>query len=183
MLDRVAFYSDATNLSPGDNNGRSDVFVHDRTADTTTRVSDGLEDVEGDGTSDLPAISGNGRYVAFESTSANLVGDDTNRHSDVFIHDLVAGPEPLFALSDLSASPSRARPGATIRVTARIKNVGEETGTYTALLLVAAETEQQRSVTVRAGKEARVQFTVHREATGTYTLELGPLTGRFTVRK
>lgn len=180
---KVAFYSDSANLSPGDTNGRSDVFVRDRTAGTTTRVSDGLEGAEADGTSDLPALSGNGRYVAFESTSANLVGDDTNRHSDVFVHDLVAGPEPLFALSDLSVTPSGARPGTPVRVTARIKNVGEETGTYSAVLLVAGETEQQRSVTVRTGKEARVQFTVRRQAAGTYTVGLGPLTGRFTVRK
>ncbi|MGP4087376.1 S8 family serine peptidase [Streptomyces sp. KR55] len=180
---KVAFYSDATNLTPDDTNGSSDVFVRDRTAGTTTQVSGGLEGAEGDGISDLPSISGNGRYVAFQSTSANLVGEDTNHHSDAFVHDLLAGPEPRFALSDLSVTPSRARPGTPVRVTARIKNVGEKTGTYAAVLLVAGETEQHRSVTVRAGKDARLQFTVHREATGTYTLGLGPLTGQFTVRK
>ncbi|MEU9064024.1 carboxypeptidase regulatory-like domain-containing protein [Streptomyces sp. NPDC048430] len=180
---KVAFFSYAANLSPGDTNGRPDVFVRDRTAGTTTRVSGGLEDAEADGISDLPALSGNGRYVAFESTSANLVGDDTNRHSDVFVHDMVAGPEPLFALSDLSVTPSRARPGTPVHVTARIKNVGEKTGTYSAALLVAGESEQQRSVMVRTGEEVRVQFTVRRKAAGTYTIGLGPLTGRFTIRR
>ncbi|MFF8883539.1 S8 family serine peptidase [Streptomyces flaveolus] len=180
---KVAFYSDAANLSPGDTNGRSDVFVRDRQAGTTTLVSGGLEDTEGDGASDLPSLSGDGRYVAFESTSANLVGDDTNRHSDIFVHDLVAGPEAHFALSDLSVAPSRVRPGAPVRVTARVKNVGEAKGTYSALLLVAGQPEQQRNVTVRPGEEARLQFTVRRETAGSYSIGIGPLTGGFIVRR
>ncbi|MGW0222803.1 S8 family serine peptidase [Streptomyces tendae] len=179
---KVAFYSDAANLSPGDANGRSDVFVRDRKAGTTTRVSGGLEDSEADGASDLPTLSGDGRYVVFQSTSSNLVGDDTNRHADVFVHDLVAGPEAHFALTDLTVTPSRARPGAPVRVTARVKNVGEAKGTYSAVLLVAGETEQRLAVTVRPGEEARVRFTVRRETAGSYSVGIGPLTGGFVVR-
>ncbi|MGW7661848.1 CARDB domain-containing protein [Streptomyces sp. NPDC054756] len=179
----MAFYSYASNLAPGDSNGQVDVFVRDRKAGTTIRVSDGPEKAGGDGSSALPALSGNGRYVAFESTSANLVGDDTNRHSDIFVHDLVAGPEARFAPNDLSVTPSRARPGAPVRVSARVKNVGEAKGTYTAVLTVAGEPEQRQAVTVRPGEEVTVRFTVRRDTVGTYSVGIGTLAGEFVVRR
>lgn len=180
---KVAFYSYAANLAPGDANGQVDVFVRDRKGGTTIRVSDGPEKAGGDGSSALPALSGNGRYVAFESTSANLVGDDTNRHSDIFVHDLVAGPEARFAPNDLAVTPSRARPGAPVRVSARVKNVGEAKGTYTAVLTVSGEPEQRQDVTVRPGEEVTVRFTVRRDTVGTYSVGIGPLAGEFVVRR
>jgi Tol biopolymer transport system component len=41
----------------------------------------------GNGASYSPAISADGRYVAFESQASNLVPTDTNRTSDIFVHD------------------------------------------------------------------------------------------------
>ena len=38
-----------------------------------------------------PSISGEGRFVAFASAASNLVGNDTNLASDIFVRDLVAG--------------------------------------------------------------------------------------------
>ncbi|MGW3246238.1 S8 family serine peptidase [Streptomyces sp. NPDC001070] len=180
---KVAFYSYAANLDPGDTNRQPDVFVRDRTAGTTERVSTAPEGADGDGASDLPSLSGDGRYVAFESASTNLVADDTNRRFDVFVHDRIAGPEPVFALSGLSVTPQRARPGRPVRIGADVKNVGERTGTYEAVLLVGGEVEQRRTVRVRAGHDIRVGFTVRRGAAGTYSVRLGPLTGEFTVRR
>jgi Tol biopolymer transport system component len=86
----VAFVSDATNLVPGDTNKMPDVFVHDRVKGTTQRVSvaDGGAQGEG-GTSNQPAISGDGRYVVFASEATNLVPGDTNGLSDIFVHDTV----------------------------------------------------------------------------------------------
>ena len=81
----VSFRSYATNLVQGDTNNRQDVFVHDRETGETTRVS-----VAGDGreaSGFAHALSGDGRYVAFDSASPNLVGGDTNNVSDVFVHD------------------------------------------------------------------------------------------------
>jgi Tol biopolymer transport system component len=83
----VAFESDATNLVVGDTLGFSDVFVRDLQTGTTTRVSVDLAGTEGDGPSRAPAISGDGRKVAFESLSTNLVVGDTLGFSDVFVHD------------------------------------------------------------------------------------------------
>jgi hypothetical protein len=87
----VAFESFATNLVAGDVNGFSDVFVRDRTAGTTERVSVSSAGVEGDGDSYSPAISADGRIVVFQSYATNLVVGDTNGSADVFVHDRVTG--------------------------------------------------------------------------------------------
>ena len=87
----VVFLSEATYLATGDpsgdTNGVADVFVHDRQAATTTRVSGPTGGGQADGASGAPAISGDGRVVAFASAAANLVGGDANGASDVFVHD------------------------------------------------------------------------------------------------
>jgi Tol biopolymer transport system component len=87
----VAFRSDAARLVTGDNNDVSDVFVRDRTAGTTTRVSVGPGGAEADGASVSPTISANGRVVAFVSRARNLGGPDTGDTRDVFVRDLDAG--------------------------------------------------------------------------------------------
>jgi Tol biopolymer transport system component len=87
----VGFYSYATNLVSGDTNIKSDIFVRDRQTGTTTRVSRNSAGVEGNGDSLYPAISADGRYVAFYSGSTNLVADDTNAISDIFVRDRQTG--------------------------------------------------------------------------------------------
>ena len=78
----VAFSSSATNLVAGDSNEANDVFVRDRQANTTTRVSVGLAGANANGGSDSPSISGDGRLVAFTSAATNLVEGDTNGQRD-----------------------------------------------------------------------------------------------------
>ncbi|CAB4791892.1 unannotated protein [freshwater metagenome] len=87
----VAFYSFAPNLVTGDTNVSSDVFLRDLTAGTTVRVSVADDETEANGYSFNPSISANGRYVAFSSEASNLVADDTNSRSDVFVRDLTEG--------------------------------------------------------------------------------------------
>jgi Tol biopolymer transport system component len=83
----VAFGSGASNLVAGDSNGADDVFVHDRVAGTTDRVSVSTGGAEGDNDSYIPSISADGRFVAFYGGASNLVAGDTNAYSDVFVHD------------------------------------------------------------------------------------------------
>src|SRR5262249_50865216 len=87
----VAFQSSASNLVPGDTNGRSDIFVHDRVTGVTTRVSVADEGVQADGDSSQPTLSADGRFVAFSSSATNLVTGDTNGVMDVFVHDRLTG--------------------------------------------------------------------------------------------
>lgn len=90
----VAFDSDATNLVAADSNFRTDVFVRDRLTGTTERVSVASDGTEGNGQSgfvDPPAISGDGRFVAFASGASNLVPGDGNNFVDMFLHDRASG--------------------------------------------------------------------------------------------
>ena len=86
----VAFESGASNLVAGDTNGKSDVFVRDRLAGVTRRVSVGVGG-QANYTSNIPAISADGRFVAFDSGASNLVAGDTNGTDDVFVWDRLAG--------------------------------------------------------------------------------------------
>ena len=91
----VVFASDAANLVPDDTNDTSDVFVRDRLTGTTERVSVTSKGKEGEfGAASVlgfgQSISADGRYVTFSST-ARLVGGDTDPDTDVFVHDRLTG--------------------------------------------------------------------------------------------
>lgn len=86
----VAFTSVAADLVAGDTNGTDDVFVRDRLAGVTERVSVGNRGQQGNDRSGGPAISADGRFVAFDSDASNLVRGDTNESTDVFLRDRVA---------------------------------------------------------------------------------------------
>ena len=82
----VAYESDATNLVVGDSNASRDVFVHDRVLGTTERVSVVSGGAQANGDSFGAAISNDGNFVAFYSDADNLVGDDDNGATDLFLH-------------------------------------------------------------------------------------------------
>ena len=72
----VAFESVATNLDVADGDAIADVFVRDLGEGTTTLASRGVGGAKGNGASSVPAISGDGRFVAFSSVATNLDPDD-----------------------------------------------------------------------------------------------------------
>lgn len=84
----IAFASDAGNLVTGDNNFAYDIFVRDTVNNTTVRVSLATNGAEGNGDSLNPSISDDGRFVAFESIASNLIPNDSNSLTDVFVRDL-----------------------------------------------------------------------------------------------
>jgi Tol biopolymer transport system component len=81
----VTFSSYASNLVLGDTNEAPDVFLRDRSTGRTSRISVSSAAVQANGASIDPAISANGRYVAFHSDASNLVRGDTNQSVDVFV--------------------------------------------------------------------------------------------------
>ena len=90
----VAFASTASNLHPEDPDRIADVFVRDLQTHTNTLVSRaaGAAGVKGNGTSRLPLISADGRFVAFQSTSSNLHPDDADTLEDLFRRDVLGPP-------------------------------------------------------------------------------------------
>ncbi|MCL4838573.1 MAG: PD40 domain-containing protein, partial [Thermoanaerobaculia bacterium] len=95
----VAFVSLAGNLVAGDTNGSQDVFLRDRVGLTTTLVSVATSGGPGSAGSYGPAISADGRYVAFWSYAPNLVAGDTNGCGDVFVRDRQSGTTELVSIS------------------------------------------------------------------------------------
>jgi Tol biopolymer transport system component len=115
----VAFASAASNLLiSGDSNNAHDVFVRDLTQNTTTRVnltSGGLEAIGTSAVGNI-AISNDGRYIAFESDATNLVANDTNAVTDVFVRDRNASPATT---ERVSVGPADAQSPAGVQATGR----------------------------------------------------------------
>ncbi len=87
----VVFDSAASNLVENDTNGTVDVFLQIRSTGRIRRISVSSTGEQANGESVKPAISPDGRVVAFMSRATNLIADDTNDVGDVFIHDTVTG--------------------------------------------------------------------------------------------
>lgn len=88
----VVLSSNATNLVATDaNSQQSDIFVYDRQTETMTLVSTDSNGVQGNDYSFNANFSADGQYVVFESTSTNLIANDTNNKTDVFRKDLQTG--------------------------------------------------------------------------------------------
>ena len=91
----VAFTSDASNLVPGDTNGKLDVFVRDLKAGTTVRASVGARGRQGDGNNFVRAISATGRFVLFVSRARTLVPHAGTRQFNLFVRDLTTSTTTL----------------------------------------------------------------------------------------
>jgi Tol biopolymer transport system component len=104
----IAFES-AEALASNDTNRLADVYVFDRNSNTVALASVNLDGTtSGHGRSTSPILSPDGRYVVFTSQAADLVANDTNGFTDVFLRDLTAGTTLLLSVnSTLSASGNR----------------------------------------------------------------------------
>jgi hypothetical protein len=109
----VTFVSSAA-LAADDSNGTSDVFRHDRTTASTIRVSVATGGAQANAASAAPRISGDGRYVVFESTAGNLVTGDTNQLTDVFLHDVQTSTTTRVSVATTGAQGDRAAFAAAI---------------------------------------------------------------------
>ncbi|HEY2833797.1 MAG TPA: hypothetical protein VGJ14_15310 [Sporichthyaceae bacterium] len=161
----LAFSSSSTDLVPYDVNQHDDIFVRDRQTNTTRRVSVNSVGGESNGTSAEPAISGDGRYVAFESEATNLLGidptfqddpksiinpegkldtGDTNGVPDVFLHDMQTGSTERVSVSATGEQSNADSYAASV----------SEDGRYVAFVslatnLVLGDTNNVREVFVR----------------------------------
>lgn len=105
----IAFSSDASNLASNDTNGCRDVFVRDLLMASNTLVSIDTSGANpGNNFSMDPAISADGRYVAFMSSASNLVSGDNNSARDVFVRDLQLGVTTLVSTNRTGTGPGNA---------------------------------------------------------------------------
>ncbi len=111
----VVFVSAAGNLVTNDANGVFDVFVRDRQLSQTILVSVNYAGTgSGNGPSQSPTISANGRYVTFESSASDLVTNDANNAADVFVRDLVANTTTLVSQTAGGSSGNQASTAPTL---------------------------------------------------------------------
>ena len=105
----IVFSSDATNLDDLADNGFDDVYVHfwdDAEKRSTQRISVGHDaegnPVPGNGDSNHARVSADGRMVVFSSAASNMVENDNNNASDVFVYDRENGTIRRVSLPDTS---------------------------------------------------------------------------------
>src|SRR5439155_286011 len=100
----VAFLSSADDLVASAPLVSFDVFVRDFKTGTTTLVSvNSAGTASGNGLSEIPVISANGRFVAFLSVADDLVPNDSNHTFDVFVRDLKTGTTTLVSVNSAGA--------------------------------------------------------------------------------
>lgn len=129
----VAFGSNSSNLVTGDTNGTQDIFVRDRQAGITERVSISSSGEQANDWSYAASISADGRYVAFTSYASNLVSGDSNGTRDVFVRDLQAGTTECVSVSSAgkqgnrySESPSISADGRFVAFTSDASNLASD---------------------------------------------------------
>ena len=110
---RIAFYSHTSTLVAGDNNGLWDIFLWDKNSSGFKRISmalEGKERSQGNESANRivsPAISGNGRYIAFTTTATGMVAGDINNFQDVFVYDINTG-NTVIASNSADGKPGNA---------------------------------------------------------------------------
>ena len=115
----VAFKSGASNLVVGDGNGKLDIFVYDRQTGITSRVSLNQQGGDPNERSDAPAISADGRFVAFASQANNLVVGDGNEERDIFVYDRQTGTTSRVSLNQQGGDPNGSSNSPTISADGR----------------------------------------------------------------
>lgn len=104
----VVFQSRADNLVEGDDNGTTDIFVYDRETETMQLVSRGLDGAPGNGQSITPAISDDGRVIAFASRATNLIEQPTSgTFEQIYVADRESGAIELVSVG-LNGLPGNA---------------------------------------------------------------------------
>ena len=86
-----------------------------------------------------------------------------------------------FKGSDLVVTPATVNTGDTVTISAKVTNVGELEGSYTATLKLDGATEATKEVKLAAGASSTVSFTVKKDKAGTYNVDLAGLPGKYTV--
>src|SRR5437867_3061635 len=107
----VVFTSTAANLVLTPNSGKQQVYVKDMLTGVVTCASVDASNVAGNDTSSAPALSGNGRVVAFVSQAANFSLVSTSHTGQLFVRDLETATTTLESVTTAGA-PTLSRPAS-----------------------------------------------------------------------
>ncbi|HAB16314.1 MAG TPA: hypothetical protein DCE44_07675, partial [Verrucomicrobiales bacterium] len=118
----IAFTVEGSDASAGDTNRVNDVYVRDLKIGTTRLVSVNVSGTgAGNTASSNPELSGDGRFIVFESEATNLTANvDTNGASDVFLRDLQEGSTEVLSTAPGGSTGSAAAFSPQINVDGRV---------------------------------------------------------------
>ena len=91
------------------------------------------------------------------------------------------GNDPIFTISDLVISPAEAGVGQSISISATVEETNNISGIYESTLTINGIVEESKPLTVGALESKQITFTVSRDETGAYSVDLDGLTGLFTI--
>jgi Tol biopolymer transport system component len=140
----IAFTSQSVNLVGGDGNSTADIFVHNRVSGKTSRASVDSDENEAHGQCDRPALSADGRFVAFESFANDLDPSDANPVDDVFVRDRQKGTTRIASVSSSEAAGNGLNRAADISATGRFVVFMSDSTTF-----VGADTKPGRDIYMR----------------------------------
>ncbi len=127
----IAFMSLADNLVSNDLNATGDIFVRDTLSNTTSLVSSNSSAVQANGYSLEPAISKDGKFVAFYSHATNLTSLDTQDKAQVYVKNLQTGQLDIVSINNNgitgnqeSFSPSISSDGRFVTFASLANNLG-----------------------------------------------------------
>lgn len=149
----VAFQSMATNLVDADDDQLWDIYLRDRLKAGTELISRNLEGRAGSMDSQRPSLSADGRYVVFESWADDLVADDDNFFSDVFVMDRHTGAIELASVANDGRQADDVNGGAAISADGRYVAFSSMAGN-----LVDNDYNQMFDVYVRDRYKGRTQL-------------------------
>ncbi|MGO4139300.1 Ig-like domain-containing protein [Rhizobium brockwellii] len=133
----LVFVSDASNLTAGDTNGRTDIFLYDAATHALTNVTQG-----GNFGSTEPDLAADGTKLAFASYASNLPAGDTGTISDIFVYDTAshAMTNVTFGANSDSSAPELSADGATLAFSSLAGNLtsGDTNGNWDVFLYDAA---------------------------------------------
>jgi Tol biopolymer transport system component len=162
----VAISSRSDNLVPGDTNGESDVFIHDRETRVTERISVSTTGLEANGPSLGTSISADGRHVAFSSEATNLVPGSANARISAFVHDRQTGVTERVSVNSLGVEGNRTNRELAISADGRYVSFGSDAGN-----LVLKDTNGSDDVFVHDRWSGNGQNSIY--LTGPATVQVG----------
>ena len=87
-----------------------------------------------------------------------------------------------FFVSDLRLEPLEVQSNEKVTVSVLVNNTGDETGKHEITLTLNGKGEGSKQITLTGGTSDRVDFTIIRELGGNYTVNIGGLSGMFTIK-
>lgn len=173
----IAFRSNASNLASADSNFTSDIFVRNRSAGTTTLVSVNLAGTSGaNADSALPAISGNGQVVVFESSASNLVTgiSGLTGKNNIYARNLAAGATVLVSINPAgTASGNRDTFRADVSADGRVVAFDSNASNLTAGDVNNSDDVFARNLVANNGQAANTTEAVSAKAAGFFTGDRG----------